>query len=406
MPRKPNEPPIACEYFIWGLFRRNGVYYADGRGGKRNLGKHSLGTRDRDEALERLKQLDRQKAVELGLADASVLDSTELVSISDGWRLYLEHSDRGEVLSGVSPPTLRRYESIRDNHIEFCSQHGVTVWNEFDKGMVQRFSKWLGKKHAASTVCLELQTVKSLVKWLIEEKKLPADCEIKLRLRRPQDSDTYCYSSDEVSRMVKHCTISPHLKWLGHVILALAHLGVRISELVGLRWSDIHLESGMIHIADERSSRRKGKAGTARTTKGRRSRSIPIHPRLRKAIESLGPNSSGFVFRDANGKALCPGRVLKLFIREVIEPLKNEFPTPAGENGFEHGRLHSFRHFFCSQAFLGGASEGEIREWLGHANSRMVERYRHLRNEDAQRRMAQIEFLAEEDEEDPPIEAA
>ena len=69
---------------------------------------------------------------------------------------------------------------------------------------------------------------------------------------------------------------------------------------------------------------------------------------------------------------------------------------PAGEIGFEHGRLHSFRHFFCGQSFLGGASEGEIREWLGHAESKMVEHYRHLRNEDAQRMMGQIDFTGPE----------
>jgi hypothetical protein len=59
--------------------------------------------------------------------------------------------------------------------------------------------------------------------------------------------------------------------------------------------------------------------------------------------------------------------------------------------------LHSFRHAFVSQAFLDGASEGEIREWVGHTNSRIVERYRHLRNEDAQRKMRQIDFFGDGD---------
>jgi integrase len=87
----------------------------------------------------------------------------------------------------------------------------------------------------------------------------------------------------------------------------------------------------------------------------------------------------------------------------VIEPLKEESPTSPGEIGFEHGRIHSFRHFFCSQAFLGGASEGEIREWLGHAESKMVEHYRHLRNEDAQRKMEQINFTGPEDSDTPRV---
>jgi len=207
--------------------------------------------------------------------------------------------------------------------------------------------------------------------------------------------------------MVNHCTASPRLVWLVNVIIALAHTGLRISELAGLRWSDVDFNSNTIRVADERSSRRKSKAGTMRTTKGRRSRVIPIHPRLRQVFEGLLRNPDGRVFHAERGGVLRPNNVLHAFIRNVIEPLKEEFPTPAEEIGFEHGRLHSFRHYFCSQAFLGGASEDEIKEWLGHADSKMVEHYRHLRNEDAQRKMEQIDFMAEEDGEgDLPSDAA
>jgi integrase len=99
------------------------------------------------------------------------------------------------------------------------------------------------------------------------------------------------------------------------------------------------------------------------------------------------------VFHAERGGRLRPNNVLHVFVRNVIEKLKEKFPTPPGETGFEHGRLHSFRHFFVSQAFLGGASEGEIREWVGHADSKMLEHYRHLGRKDALRRMEQINFV-------------
>jgi len=93
-----------------------------------------------------------------------------------------------------------------------------------------------------------------------------------------------------------------------------------------------------------------------------------------------------------------------LFRREWTFKIKDRhsrrerlWSAPAGEIGFEHRRLHSFRHFLCSQCFLGGASEGEIKEWLDHADSKMVEHYRHLRCEDAQRKMNQIRFLERAD---------
>ena len=188
----------------------------------------------------------------------------------------------------------------------------------------------------------------------------------------------------------------PDLVWLGRIMTTLAHTGLRISELAALRWSDVDLTAATVRIADERASRVKQLAGTARTTKGRRSRTVPIHPVLRKLLMSMDRSRGGRIFTAARGGMVRPRNVLEMFLKQVIEPLKSEFPTSPGEIGFEHGRLHSFRHFFCSQGFLGGMSDGEIREWLGHADSKMVEHYRHLRSEDARRKMEQIQFLDDE----------
>ena len=73
--RKKQPVSISVKHFTWRFFRRDGVYYADGRTNKYQLGKHSLGTRDREEALARLKLLDQQKAVEHGLISAAALEN-------------------------------------------------------------------------------------------------------------------------------------------------------------------------------------------------------------------------------------------------------------------------------------------------------------------------------------------
>jgi integrase len=302
------------------------------------------------------------------------------------------------VLGGVSPGTLKRYGAVRDKHIKFCGRHGITEWSRFDAQMLERYGNWLAKDHADRTSYFELTLLKSVNAWLVEKKHLPASTKLTYSLQKPEGTDTYCYARAEVSAMVSYCKNIASLGWLAHVIVALAHTGLRISELAGLRWGDVDLDQSTIRVADERSSRRKRQAGTARTTKGRRSRTLPVHPRLKTVLVALKRPPDGYVFHAPRGGKLRPRNVLQAFIDEVIEPLKTKFPTPAGEIGFEHGRLHSFRHFFCSQAFLGGASEGEIREWLGHRESKMVEHYRHLRNEDAQRKMAQIDFMGRQDD--------
>lgn len=68
-------------------------------------------------------------------------------------------------------------------------------------------------------------------------------------------------------------------------------------------------------------------------------------------------------------------------------------PKTAGPAAIGDGCLHSFRHFFCSESFRGGADAEQVQQWLGHADSKMVQHYRHLRPEDGQRQIRQINFF-------------
>ncbi|MBL8797083.1 MAG: tyrosine-type recombinase/integrase [Planctomycetia bacterium] len=401
MPRKPSRPPVVCQNFTWRLLERDGVYYADGRTGKLNLGKHSLGTRDPDQALINLRNLDQQKAVELGLVAPTSQQPASFLSIPDGWKLYLAHCQRAAVLGGVSAGTLKRYQAVQNKHLAFCNKNGIRSWAEVNKTNTEKYGNHLAdQEYADRSIYLELTLIKSVTLWLIKEKHLPADSRFDLSLVKPQGTDTYCYTLAEVGTMIDHCRLTPALTWLAGVIVALACTGLRIGELASLRWSDVDFRSNTILLTDERASNRRKKLGQVRTTKGKRNRSLPIHPDLLAIfldLKATGKESDGRVFHGPRSGKLKPDTVRNILLREVIESLKDRFPTPPGEIGFEHGRVHSFRHYFCSQAFLGGAAEADIKDWLGHRDSRMVTHYRHLRRDDSQRKMQQIDFLSQND---------
>ena len=73
-----------------------------------------------------------------------------------------------------------------------------------------------------------------------------------------------------------------------------------------------------------------------------------------------------------------------------MTPLAEQFPTPDGEVGFADGRLHSFRHFFCSLCANRGVPQQVVMRWLGHKSSAMVQHYYHLHDEEARRQMRRI----------------
>jgi integrase len=79
--------------------------------------------------------------------------------------------------------------------------------------------------------------------------------------------------------------------------------------------------------------------------------------------------------------------------RDVLLPLSSQFPKLAGAAmGFADGRLHSFRHSFCSVCADAGVPEQTLMAWLGHRDSNMVKRYYHLLDDSSKQAMQRVQF--------------
>jgi len=393
MARDATNPVIRCRYFHWVLRRRNGVFFADGRSNRQKVGRHSLGTRDREEALQLLEQLDRVKAVELGRAKQTILDRPEHSSIElqQGWSLYREYLGRPEIAGGASRKTRQRYKAIVDKFIPYAESQHVRRWNDVTTRLIEKYLRYLeDQDYADRTIYAEATVVKQILKWLTEENLLPKSCLAKLKLKKVHGTNTYCWTREEVTAMIEHCRRSENARWLAGIIVALAHTGLRISELASLRWPDVDFTHRLLSITNDRKTRTTVRSD--RRTKNRRDRSVPIHDDLYAVLQSMPEAKDGIVFHGPRGGRLKPDVVRNALIRDVITPLKTRFPTTAGAVGFEHGRLHSFRHFFCSVAANAGIPEAVVMKWLGHRSSEMVRHYYHLHDVEARKQIGKIDF--------------
>ncbi len=258
-----HQEEVSGEYFRWLMGQRNGIYFADGRANQPPLGRHSLGTRDKSEALTELKQLDLSMAVRQGLADASLL-KTEAQQIlppwADGRRLYESYIKRPLISGGPRPSTAKRYRPVLDKFIRFAEDQGRRTWNEMNRQLLDEYAGWLdGEAYEYATEYLELATLKQILKFFIENQYLPSSMAFSYPLKKPDGSDTYCWKPQEVEAILMHCDTA-ELKWLKHVTIGLAATGLRISELASLRWSDVSLDKGLITLTDETTKKsRRGK---------------------------------------------------------------------------------------------------------------------------------------------------
>ncbi len=406
MPRKPKNPRIQTEFFLWKLIIRKDVYYADGRcGNKFNLGKHSLNTRDYEEAKVQLKRLDHVMALQHNLTEDVVRPDVQEITISDGWERFMTHCRRPQVMGGASQNTIKRYRAVKDKHIRFCESLSIRLWSQITRKTTAQYGQWLAKRdYAYRSQYLELNLLVSVNKWLIEEELLPDSAKFRISLSKAQGSDTHCYTREQVEAMVLHCQKRPQLNWMKNVIIGLATTGMRIGEFVSLRWSDLDLENNVIQLTDERSSKRRKQAGSARTIKGKRGRTIPLHESFKAILKQIPVHGDGIVFHGPLGGKLKPDVIRRNLIKHILEPLSSSFPVPAGEIGFVHGRLHSFRHYFVSEAFRQNVTEAQIMEWVGHKDSEMVKLYRHLRADDGHRHMQRLNFGTAPDQQHPIVD--
>lgn len=383
---------LACQYFTFNVYRRGETYYADGRGNTPKLGRYSLGATTLPEATANLRQLDRKLAVEHGLADRSILLNIEKsLPLEDGRQLFEEHVSRPVVMGGTRPSTQKRYRSILRKFIEFAKGEGISSWSQVNRNVLERYATHLERRgRAPSTMLVALTTIKQILKWLVEEGRIPESCRVRMTLRGSRESTTHCWTDEEFDAIQAQCRGRHDLHWLGNILTTLGFTGMRISELEQLKWADIDLKTGFITLTDETYRLSASGNGTPRTLKGKRGRSIPIHELLRPILECLPRAADGYVFHGPRGGRTDQDVVRDTLVREVLKPLAPRFPAPAGRKGFVHGRLHSFRHYFCSRCANCGTPERAVMKWLGHAHADMVRRYYHLNDDESRLMMSRV----------------
>jgi integrase len=144
-----------------------------------------------------------------------------------------------------------------------------------------------------------------------------------------------------------------------------AYTGLRLGELIALRWSDIDLAGAQMTVARAMS------AGKEETTKSRRFRSVPLADQAVAEFKRLSKRQhfttpSDLVFCSTDGGPLDRSAIRKRFICAQ---------TAAG---IRVRRFHDLRHTFGSLA-VRKFDVVSVKEMMGHSKLTTTERYLHSR---------------------------
>ncbi len=153
--------------------------------------------------------------------------------------------------------------------------------------------------------------------------------------------------------------------------------GLRRGELRGLRWEDVDLAGGVIHV--RRSWDDKDGAVAPKSESG--SRDVPVLGILRDDLVAqklrTGGEARHFVFPGrGNGDPFTSTNVARKAARAWAAA--NVERAADGRDPLDPIGLHECRHTFVSLCFDAGYSLERIGRYVGHSSAYMTDRYAHL----------------------------
>ena len=146
--------------------------------------------------------------------------------------------------------------------------------------------------------------------------------------------------------------------------------GLRNSEIIGLRWSDIDFEACEIVVQNRVWNGQEG------PPKHNKIRHVPLTERLREALQAF-PRAAEHVLTTYKGTFIKTNQTLP----EWFEPIWAEAQVPRG--------IHVLRHTYATDALDAGVSLRTVQALLGHSSIVTTERYLHNKRKSDLRKAAQ-----------------
>jgi integrase len=313
-------------------------------------------------------------------------------------RLEREHLDRlmsnrflGDIPTVAKfVPQFLEYQKARVKPLTYQGQeihlrlHTVPVIGKHKLDMVDArefdllVTAWKKAGTAARTINTRLGTVLRMFSLAEDWKMIRAVPRVSL-LKIPHEEVRFL-SQEEAAKLLEAAKEGrKQVEWYSMVLVGL-RTGLRIGELRGLKWADISLERGVVHV--QRTDPGVG-AMTSTSPKSGKGRLVPLTPDAQQALRDRLAAE-----RERLGKEWSPDWWIwpgdHIYRTERADRTRNEstckrmIDVITKRAGLVDVGWHTLRHTFASWLVMRNVSLRVVQELLGHASVRMTEKYAHL----------------------------
>jgi integrase/recombinase XerD len=251
-----------------------------------------------------------------------------------------------------------RVEYINDlqGFIEFAEKAGVIHAKEAGLPIVERFIAGLEQKRYSSlTRKRKVVTIRSFFSFLYRDGYINVDIASKVILPFTETTTPHVLTQAECDRLRAACVANPRDK---AIIELLLQTGLKLSELTQLTLNDIDLDDAY-----------RGQQGYVRAL-GKMERLLPLDERTNLAIRSylrVRENAENdILFLNRFGEPVSDRGVQKM-LRKYLK-----------RAGIGNASIHTLRHTFGAYHLANGMNLKQVKELMGHRDSRSTMVYQSL----------------------------
>lgn len=228
---------------------------------------------------------------------------------------------------------------------------------------LQHFVKWIGEAGMmASSQARIISGLRAFYKYCLLENISTKDPTILLEAPKLKRSLPDTLSFEEIESMIAQIDLSKPEGGRNKAILETMYsCGLRVSEVVGLKISQLYLDVGFIRVTGKGDKERLVPIGSSAIKYiNIYKNEIRVHLNVKKGNEDiLFLNNRGSKLSRVMIFYIIKDLTLKAGIKKTVSP-------------------HTFRHSFATHLVEGGADLRAVQEMLGHASITTTEIYTHL----------------------------
>lgn len=273
---------------------------------------------------------------------------------------YLEYL---KVVKKYSSKTIDSYYNDLLEYNEFLGNNFTNIL-DIDYDVVKEYMKFLYSLNInKNSISRKLSSIRGLYNYLVRE-DIISDNYFN-RINNPK-KDKYLpkfLKDEELNKIFSVCNYDNPINQRNSVIIELLYAtGIRVSELINIKISDIDINERTIKVLG----------------KGSKERMVIFNNHTKKAINTylddgyhiLNKNNTGYLILNKDGN-----RLSERYVRNII----NKLVTKAGLD--VKISPHTFRHTFATDMLEEGSDLMTVKELLGHESLNTTSIYTHITNE-------------------------